>query len=99
MTDNRETIHNVLTRPMLTEKSLILRDNENRYSFIVRKSAGKSEIKNAVEKIFKVKVMKVRTSILRGKLHRMGKFEGYRPDRKKAIVTLKAGDKIDVAQT
>jgi large subunit ribosomal protein L23 len=92
-------IHDVLIKPLLTERSLIIRDKENRYSFIVRSSTNKQEIKNAVEKLFKVKVMKVRTSIVRGKLHKMGKFEGYRPNRKKAIVTLKEGDKIDIAQT
>jgi large subunit ribosomal protein L23 len=84
---------------MLTEKSLIIRDKQNKYSFAVHCSANKSEIKNLIEKTFKVKVTKVHTMTLRGKLHRMGKFEGYRPDSKKALVTLKKGDKIDVAQT
>lgn len=91
--------HRVLLSPILTEKSLFIRDEQNRYSFFVSPGAGKTEIKNIIEKAFKVEVLKVRTMIVRGKLHKMGRFEGYRPDRKKAIVTLKKGDKIDVTQS
>ncbi|HUT85759.1 MAG TPA: 50S ribosomal protein L23 [Elusimicrobiales bacterium] len=95
----KKETYDIIVKPMLTEKSLSIRDKENRYSFAVCKSATKSEIKQAIEKLFKVKVTKVRTFILPGKLHRMGQFQGYRPDWKKAIVTLKAGNKIDIAQT
>jgi large subunit ribosomal protein L23 len=95
----KKEIYDVIVKPMLTEKSLLIRDTQNRYSFAVHPSASKPEIKNAVEKLFKVKVIRVHTIVLPGKLHRMGRFEGYRPDWKKAIVTLKSGDKIDIAQT
>lgn len=88
----------VLIRPLLTERSVILKDKENRYSFEVRKDANKTEVRDAVEKLFKVKVAKVRTSIVHGKFHRMGRFEGQRPDWKKAIVTLAKGQKMDVAE-
>ena len=89
---------NVLVQPMLTERSMLLKDKQNRYSFKVDISATKIEIRNAVEKLFKVKVKKVCTSIMPGKLHRVGKFEGLRKDWKKAIVTLQKGQKIDVTE-
>ncbi|MFA5162655.1 MAG: 50S ribosomal protein L23 [Elusimicrobiales bacterium] len=88
-------IYTILKRPLQTEKSLELRDKENRYSFAVDKSATKTEIRAAVEKMFKVKVTKVHTSIVGGKIHRMGRFAGRRPDWKKAVVTLAQGQKID----
>lgn len=88
----------VLIRPLLTERSVILKDKENRYSFEVRKDANKADVRGAVEKLFKVKVKKVRTAVVRGKFHRMGRFEGQRPDWKKAIVTLAQGQKIDVSE-
>jgi large subunit ribosomal protein L23 len=95
----KKEIYDIIVKPMLTEKSLWVRDRQNRYSFVVHNKATKPEIKEAVEKLFKVKVLKVHTAVLRGKLHRMGRFEGFKPDWKKAVVTLKEGDKIDVAQT
>jgi len=95
----KKEIYDIIVKPMLTEKSLVIRDTQNRYSFAVRRDSTKPEIKEAVEKLFKVKVTSVHTIAVRGKLHRMGQFQGYRPNWKKAIVTLKAGDKIDVAQT
>ncbi|MFH1620059.1 MAG: 50S ribosomal protein L23 [bacterium] len=88
----------VLIRPLLTERSVTLKDRENRYSFEVNLMASKPEIRGAVEKLFKVKVRKVCTSVVMGKMHRMGRFEGKRPDWKKAIVTLEKGQKIDVAE-
>jgi large subunit ribosomal protein L23 len=69
---------------------------ENKYTFIVDTHANKIEIKHAVEEIFKVSVLDVRTMHVKGKFKRQGKFSGYTSDRKKAIVTLKAGDKIEV---
>lgn len=91
-------IYQTIRKPLLTEKSLILRDSDNCYSFVVEKAASKHEIREAVETIFKVKVEKVATSVLRGKVKRMGRFAGKRPDLKKAFVTLKKGDKIDAVE-
>lgn len=91
--------YSILKKPLLTEKSLIERDNKNRYGFVVAKDASKGEIKTAVEKIFNVTVTKINTISVRGKMHKMGRFEGKRPDYKKAFVTLKEGDKIEVVET
>lgn len=83
----------IIIKPVVTEKSMnMLADNK--YTFIVDKKANKTEIKNAIENIFSVKVDKVATINITGKMKRVGRFEGRRPDRKKAIVTLKPGQKI-----
>jgi len=87
--------HDVLIRPMVTEKSMLLM-GENKYCFLVDKRANKIEIRNAVESLFKVKVLDVTTRIIKGKIRRMGRTQGRRPDTKRAIVTLAAGDKIEV---
>lgn len=84
----------VLKRPVISEKSVGLIE-ENKYSFWVDKAANKIEIKNAVEKMFKVKVVDVRTINVDGKQKRVGRYLGKTADRKKAIVTLKAGDRIE----
>jgi large subunit ribosomal protein L23 len=86
----------VLIAPILSEKSVIAKDKENRYTFRVNPKANKTEIKKAVETLFKVKVEAVRTANLPGKLHKVGRYEGYRSDWKKAMVTVKAGQKIDM---
>ena len=86
----------VLITPILSEKSMKLKDKENRYSFRVNPLANKFEIKNAVESLFKVKVEAVRTANMPGKMHRVGRSEGKRPDWKKAVVTVKTGQKIDM---
>ena len=91
-------VYDILKKPLLTEKSLVLRDTDNKYVFLVVKNANKHEIAEAVETIFNVTVERVTTSVLRGKVKRMGRFEGKRPDLKKAFVTLKKGDKIDTAE-
>ena len=82
----------IIIKPVLTEKGY---DGiaDKKYTFIVKKNANKTEIKDAVEKIFGVKVEKVNTVSCKGKLKRMGRNSGYTPDRKKAIVTLKAESK------
>ena len=85
----------VIIRPVVSEKSVANMEN-NKYSFRVALDANKIEIKNAVEAIFKVKVLEVNTMVVKGKKKRMRKFEGNRPDWKKAIVTLKEGDKIEI---
>ena len=92
------TTYTTLKKPLLTEKSLIERDIHNRYGFVVAATASKGEIKTAVEKIFNVKVVKINTISVTGKTHRMGRFEGKRPDYKKAFVTLKKGDKIEMVE-
>ena len=82
----------IILKPVLTEKGY---DGlaDKKYTFIVKKSANKIEIRNAVEKLFGVKVAEVNTLNCKGKLKRMGRNEGYTPDRKKAIVTLKEDSK------
>lgn len=84
----------VLKSPVISEKSVGLVE-ENKYTFWVDPAANKIEIKAAVEKMFKVSVVDVRTLTVKGKMKRVGKYQGKTSDRKKAIATLKAGDKID----
>ena len=84
----------IILKPLLTEKSTIL-NQFNQYSFMVSKDSNSIEIKSAIEKIFKVKVTKVNTSILRGKLKKFKGTLGYRKDSKKAIITLAEGNTID----
>lgn len=86
--------YQVIQGPIVTEKSTKLRAESNKYSFYVHKKSNKVEIKKAVEELFKVKVMKVNTVTVGGKKRRLGKYEGYTSSRKKAIVSLKAGDTI-----
>lgn len=88
----------VLRKPLLTEKIAMIQDKNNQYAFVVDSIANKIEIKRAVELKYSVKVLEVNTLTVRGKTKRMGRFAGKRPDWKKAIVTLKAGDKIELAQ-
>jgi len=84
--------HDIIIRPWITEKSMEMQQ-QRKYVFVVDKRANKTEIKNAVEAIFGVKVSKVNTINMRGKVKRMGRFEGKRPDWKKAIITLTADSK------
>ena len=84
--------HDVIIRPVLTEKSYAGIEKK-RYTFVVAKSANKTEIKKAVEEVFGVQVESVNTMNVRGKLKRMGKKQGYTPAYKKAIVQLKADSK------
>lgn len=91
-------IFETIKKPLLTEKSIILRDTNTCYCFVVEKTANKHEIREAVEKIFNVTVENIATIPLRGKVKRMGRFAGKRPDLKKALVTLKKGDKIDTVE-
>lgn len=87
--------HDVLIKPMVSEKSMIMMEND-KYSFIVDRSANKIEIKHAVEELFDVKVVSVTTRIIKGKIKRMGRTQGKRPDTKRAIVTLEPGSKIEL---
>ena len=88
----------VIVRPVVTERSMELSTNESdpQYAFIVAKDANKVEIKNAVEKLFKVSVAQVNTMNYRGKARRVGRHLGRRPAYKKAIVRLADGESIDV---
>ena len=86
--------HNVIKFPVITEKNTNLRANENKYVFEVESDATKPIIKRAVEQLFKVKVVSVNTMIVRGKMKRMGRYEGLRPQWKKAIVRLEKGQSI-----
>lgn len=83
----------IIIKPVVTEKTMNLLA-DNKYTFIVDKRANKTEIKNAIESIFNVKVEKVYTMNVKGKPKRMGRSVGRTPNRKKAIVALKPGQKI-----
>jgi large subunit ribosomal protein L23 len=88
------TIHDVLVRPLVTEKGITKKEEEGTLCFQVASGANKIMVKQAVEKLFKVKVAEVRTANFEGKLRRRGKFTGYRSDWKKAYVKLAAGQKL-----
>lgn len=88
------TIHEVIKRPIVTEKGVAKKDNERTLCFEVAAEANKTLVKAAVEQLFKVKVADVRTVNNVGKLRRRGKFSGYRSDWKKAYVRLKADQKV-----
>ena len=90
--------YNVILRPILTERSTNLKEKQNQYIFEVRSDATKPDICHAVQEIFKVKVLSVRTMNVLGKFRRMGRSVGQRPDWKKAIVTLSEGQKIDMVE-
>jgi len=85
----------VLRKPLITEKSNQMKESLNQIAFEVDKRANKIEIKKAVMKLFNVHVVKVRTFTVLGKKKRVGKSQGKKSYWKKAIVTLKAGDRID----
>ena len=87
-------IQEVIRRPLVTEKGVGKKETERTLCFEVALDANKSQVKTAVEKLFKVKVQEVRTATFDGKLRRRGRFAGYRPDWKKAYVRLKAGEKV-----
>ncbi len=89
------SMYDVIVRPIVTEKSTNQLE-DNAYSFVVAQNANKVEIGKAVESLFDVKVDRVRTMRFRGKERRMGRHIGRRPSWKKAIVTLREGETIDV---
>jgi len=86
--------YQVIRRPLITEKGVTKKDEERTLCFEVAMDANKTHIRQAVEKLFKVKVEDVRTATTAGKLRRRGRFTGYRSDWKKAYVRLRAGEKI-----
>jgi len=88
--------YDIIVRPLITEKSSLLKESGNQYVFEVQRDANKIEIRKAVEKLFKVKVLSVHVTTMEGKKKRLGRFTGKKPDWKKAIVTLKPEDKITI---
>lgn len=89
-------LYSIIKRPLVTEKSNSLRSNFNQIAFEVQFDASKTEIKKAIEKLFEVKVDKVCTSIVHGKMKRVGRHVGRQSNWKKAIVTLKEGSSIEL---
>jgi large subunit ribosomal protein L23 len=87
-------MNEILMRPVITEKSM-LEANQGRYTFEVVPGANKHEVKDAVERAFKVQVLQVRVMRVPGKMRRVGRKIGRRPDRRKAIVKLAEGQKIE----
>jgi large subunit ribosomal protein L23 len=88
----------IILRPIMTEKSMHQKDEQNTVTFKVRPDANKIEIRDAIEELFKVKVSAVRTSSYEGKLKRMGRHQGRRADWKKAVVQLAPGHKIELVE-
>jgi len=86
----------IVRRAMISEKGTRLREKQNGYLFEVSRDANKIEIKRAIEAIFTVKVDAVRTMRVHGKPKRQGRYAGHRPDWKKALVTLKKGETIEI---
>jgi large subunit ribosomal protein L23 len=89
-----KTLYDVIRRPLVTEKSATLKENQRSLCFEVNRDATKPEIKQAVESLFGVKVDDVRVAIVHGKMKRQGRHVGRRPDWKKAFVVLKKGEKM-----
>ena len=90
--------HDILIKPLITEKSTALREQGNKVCFYVNPDSNRIEVKKAVEEALKVKVESVNIISVHGKTKRFGRFEGKKPDRKKAIVTLKEGEKIELLE-
>jgi large subunit ribosomal protein L23 len=88
------TVYQIIRRPIITEKGLGVKETQHTVVFEVAAGATKTEIKEAVQKIFKVKVEHVRTANFHGKFRRRGRAEGYRRDWKKAYIRLAAGEKM-----
>ena len=86
----------IIKRPIITEKSMLLVENENKYTFSVDKRANKIQIKLAIEELFNVKVVKVNKINTAPKKKRVGQYTGFKPLVTKAIVMLAEGDKIEI---
>lgn len=91
-------LNDVIKKPLISEKGTALSESLGVYSFLVDRGACKTEIKSAIEKLFKVNVVSVNTMIVHGKNKRFGRFATKRPNWKKASVRLKAGQKIELFQ-
>jgi large subunit ribosomal protein L23 len=90
-----KNIYSIIKRPLFTEKGGNLKEVQNKILVEVSKAANKIDIKKAIEEIFKVKVEKISTMNTQGKWKKYGRSIGKRPDRKKAIITLKKGEKLE----
>ncbi len=90
-----KAMHDILYRPLITEKFTIQKERNNKIAFEVNRNANKIEIRSAVEKAFKVKVLDVQTMNVLGKKKRMGRIEGKLHDWKKAVVTLAPGEHVE----
>jgi large subunit ribosomal protein L23 len=90
-----KNLYSIVKKPLFTEKGGLLKESQNKLLVEVAKEANKIEIKKAVEEIFKVKVAKISTINEQGKMKRYGKSLGKTSDRKKAIITLKQGEKLE----
>lgn len=88
-------LHDILVRPLITEKGSLLQEGDNTYLFEVGGGANKLEIQSAIERVFGVKVLDVRTCVVRGKSKRFGRFVGKRSNWKKAYVRLAEGDTLN----
>ena len=93
------SMHAVLVQPLLTEKITGLREKTNTVGFVVHRDANRLQIKQAVETLLKVKVKKVNVMNVQGKTKRLGRFSGKRSDWKKAFVTLKEGEKLEMYES
>jgi large subunit ribosomal protein L23 len=91
--------HRVLIRPLLTEKITGLREKTNTVGFVVHPDANRIQIRQAVEALLKVKVANKKIFNIRGKIKRLGRFSGRRSDWKKALVTLKEGEKLEMYES
>ena len=89
-----KNLYDVIRRPLITEKSNVLKETQATLCFEVHRDATKPEIKKAVESFFNVKVAQVRVANVHGKVKRQGRFQGRRPDWKKAYVVLREGEKM-----
>ncbi|MEK7868805.1 MAG: 50S ribosomal protein L23 [Nitrospirota bacterium] len=92
-------MHAVLVQPLLTEKLTAIRETTNTVGFIVHPDANRVQIKQAVETLLKVKVARVNVMNVLGKVKRLGRFSGKRSDWKKAFVTLKKGEKLEMYES
>ena len=93
-----KSLYDVIQRPLISEKGAGLTETLNVYGFEVQKAATKTDVKAAVEQLFKVKVRSVRTMIVHGDTRTVGRFTSKRPNWKKALVTLEKGQKIELFQ-
>ncbi|MBN1151416.1 50S ribosomal protein L23 [candidate division WOR-3 bacterium] len=92
----RDKAREIILRPIVTEKSTKLKETENKYGFLVSNRSNKIEVKKAVELLFNVKVENVSIMNRRGKIKRLGRFEGRKPSTKRAVCLLAEGDKIEM---
>lgn len=94
-----KNLREVIRRPLITERATQLQEANGKYSFEVDRRANKIDVKRAVEAMFDVQVTKINTTSVRGKVKRLGRFVGRRSNWKKAIVTLAAGQSIDIFES